>query len=289
MNSWPRVGLISASTFLLITAAACGTNSSNAARPQQAVETAYTSTMNAKTAQFNLKVDLQASSTSGSKESTAITGSGAVDFSTSDFEMTVNAPTGGATKIIESNGILYVQVPPAAESQIPGGKPWASINLNEIDESKLGKSFSQLASADADSPAQALQDLGSVSNQVTRFGTSTIGGMVTTEYRAQVDLNKVASKVEAKDGQKAAQKIQNEEKALGTNSIPVEVWVDSTNLVRQFQARLPLPPASSGATNGKGQETLTMTLSDFGAAVDVTPPPSGEVADITSQVMSESS
>lgn len=247
--------------------------------------TAYRTTVGAKTANFTLTEMTRSASTSGSSASATVTGSGAVDFSTGSFELHINAPSGGSEQVLETDGIAYIQVPPTARSQVSGNKPWASVNLDQVDEAKVGRTFAQLASVNSDSPTQLLAHLQAVSDNVTILGTDTVGGVSTAHYQATVDLNKEAGLVRTKSGAKAATLVTQEERALGTHTIPVDVWVDAKHLVRQFQTQVPVPPASSGAPAGSGTATVTMSFSSFGVPVSVGPPPTSEVTDITSEVI----
>jgi hypothetical protein len=246
------------------------------------VQAAYTATTNTKTATFRLDATIQAKSTSGSSQSATITGRGQVDFATKAFSLSLNAPSGGTIKILLAGGTQYLQVPAAARSQIPGHKAWVSVNLNRVSQAELGASFSQLASAGSDNPAQALAQLSAVSRGVSQAGHATVAGVPTTEYRAQVDLHKVAAKAQAREGSRAAQAIRQQIKALGTATVPVEVWIDAHYLARQIRYQTPVPAASTG---GSGKAVLTMTFPSFGAPVHLTPPPASQTADITNQVL----
>lgn len=282
-----RKQIAAVTVLVALGAAACGSSGSAVVQPLHVVQTAYTTTIKAKTANVTFTESIKSASTSGSSESSTVTGSGFVDLSSQGFELHVNAPSGGSEVVLETGGVEYIQVPPASQSQVPGNKPWVSVNLNQVDQAKVGKSFSQLASANSDNPTQALANLADVSDNVTKVGTATIGGAATTQYRATVDLTKEAANVTAKDGAKAGQAITQEAQSLGTHTLPVEVWVDANSLVRQVREEVPIPAASSGATNGSGAATLTMTFSDFGTQAALTPPPSSQVADITAQAVQQ--
>jgi hypothetical protein len=275
-------------TFLVaLGAAACGSSGPAVVEPLHVVQSAYITTLKAKTANVTFTESIKSASASGSNETSTVTGSGLVDLSNQGFELHVNAPSGGSEVVLETGGVEYVQVPPASQSQVPGNKPWVSVDLNQVAEAKLGKSFSQLASANSDNPTQVLANLAVVSDNVTNVGAATIDGTATTQYRATVDLTKEAVKVTAKDGAKAGQLITQEAQSLGTHTLPVEVWVDSNGLARQVEEEVPIPAASTGATNGSGSATLTMTFSNFGTPAILTPPPSSQVADITSQAVQQ--
>jgi hypothetical protein len=211
---------------------------------------AYTAITHAKTATFRLDATIRVKSAGGSSQSATITGRGQVDFATKAFSLSLNAPSGGTIKMLLVNGTEYLQVPAAARSQIPGHKAWVSVNLTIVSQARLGASFSQLASASNDNPAQALAQLSAVSRGVSTAGHATVAGMPTTEYRAQVDLHKVAAKAQAREGAKAAQAVRQQIKALGTATVPVDVWIDARHLARQirYQARSRPPAPAAPAT-----------------------------------------
>jgi hypothetical protein len=281
---------VAAATVVVVAfgAAACGSGGTTlSVGPAHIVETAYTTTLNAKTAKVAFTESMKATSTSGSSDSETITGSGLINLSNNGFQLTVNAPSGGTEEVLETSGVEYIQVPPAARSQVPGNKPWESINLNQLEEAKVGKSFSQLSSVNSDNPTQALSNLAQVSDNVTSVGASTIDGIATTQYRATINLTKEAAKVKTKDGARAALAITQEAQSLGTNTLPISVWVQANGLVSRFSEEIPIPAASTGATDGSGKATITMTFSDFGTPAPLTPPPSSQVADITAQAVQQ--
>jgi hypothetical protein len=264
-----------------------GTHSAAAGQSgaDQAVQAAYRSTAGEKSAVFRIDETINAAGASGSAENAAITGTGQADLASHAFALTMNVPVGGPVRMLESGGIEYVQVPAAQRGQVPGHKPWESVNINKVSEARLGTSLSQLSSAGTSDPAQALSQLSAVSSQVSKAGTATVAGVPVTGYRAQVSLSKLASQMQAKAGPQAAQAIRQEEQKLGA-SLPVQVWVDSSHLVRQIRFQVPLPSASGAS--GSGTATSTMTFTSFGGPVTITPPPASEVSDITSQVLQRS-
>lgn len=289
MYSTSRV--VAAGAVLVLAAAACGSSGGSGSGASgsslHAVQTAYQSTLDAKTAKVSFTESTQAHSSTGSSQTTTVTGSGVVDFPGHSFQLHVNAPSGGSIDVIETGGVAYTQVPAVARSQVPGHKPWVSVNLNKVSQAKLGASFSQLASLGSADPTKVLANLGQVSDHVTQAGTASIDGTNTTGYQAQVDLDKVAAQARAKAGPKAAQAIQQEEQSLGTHTLPVEVWVDPHGLIRRLSTQVPIPAASAGASNGSGKASLTMTFSDFGTSVHPSPPPASQTADITALLVQQ--
>lgn len=289
--SWHRrVGAAAVLTSVALVASACGSSgnassgNASSSSPSRAVDAAYTTTMKAKTARFSFTETAQGGSATGSS-SVSVSGKGEVDFSDNAFQMSINSPTGGTIKLLETKAMLYIEVPSSDRSQISEGKPWASVNLNQVDEDDLGKSFSQLASVMTDSPTDALSELQSVSKRVTKSGTATIDGVTTTGYKATVDLTKVAAKVKETEGGKAAQAITDEEKALGATTLPVEVWIDNKGMVRRYESKTATSSSATGSSASGTTATLTITLSDFGSAVHVTAPSAAQVANVTSKVI----
>lgn len=217
----------------------------------------------------------------------SVTGSGQTDFATRAYKLSINSPAGGSITALQTGGMEYVQVPAAERSQIPGHKPWVSINLNQVSQAKLGASMSQLSSVSSGNPAQALSQLSAVSGTVTRTGSATVDGVKTTVYRAKVNLDKVAAQAQAKAGAKAAQAIRHEEQALGTSILPIQVSIDGQHLIRQIHFQTPIPATGNGASTGKGTATATITFSRYGGPVQVSPPPASQTTDITSEVLQQ--
>ncbi len=120
---------------------------------------------------------------------------------------------------------------------------------------------------------------------MSKVGSATVAGVPVTEYRAEVSLEKVAARVQATAGARAAQAIRREISALGTATVPVNVWIDAHHLVRQMRFQIPVPPASRAG--GHGTAVGTVTFTSFGAPVNLTPPPASQTADLTSLVLQQ--
>jgi hypothetical protein len=294
MRSGAPVAAVAAITALATAGAVACSSSSHEGKAQatggsasatRTVQAAYTATTNAKTASYTLKGTVRPAGAGGSAPTETITGSGQVDFATRAFSGRLTVPSGGAVTILQVNGIEYLQVPAAARSQIPGHKPWISINLNKISQAKLGRSFAQLSSASSNNPSQVLSQLSGVSSSVTKARHVTLAGVPTTKYQARINLHRVAAKAQAKEGAKAAEAVRQEINALGTATIPVEVWIGPGSVIRQIRYHTPIPETSTGRQAGHGTAVLTMTFTRFGAPVHLTPPPASQTADITRDVL----
>lgn len=256
-------------------AAACGggsssssnTTSTSSGGSNSGVETAYTSTVNTKSANLALNIGV----TQPGHAPVNITGSGAASFATDQSEFSLNIPQAGTFQIRLVGGTLYLMVP-AQDQAATGGKPWASVDLSSLQEGN--STVPGLGSGSSD-PSQILGYLQGVSTSVTNLGSATIRGVQTTHYRLTVDLNKAAQA----NPQDAAQ-YQKLLSQIHTSTLPMEVWTDSSNRVNQLRVEIPVPAGTSGTTTA-GSVTLTLQLFNFGVPVNVAAPPPNEVGTLS--------
>jgi hypothetical protein len=287
--------IASAAAGLTVVLAGCGTVGSAAPAkkspaPLSVVLTAYTHTIGARTAKVALN-ETVSESVKGSTKRVSVSGTGAVDFSSQNGEYSFSDPTVGTFAVRFISPELYLQLPSGLRSQLPTGKSWAEIDLNTVAESKLGESLSQLSDS-SQASTQTLSYLQAVSSTgITTVGSRTIRGAATTEYKASIDLTKVAAQKSPQE-QAAVQTLETE---LHTSTMPVQVWLDAQGLVRQIAYQLNLTSATStsvsmGSTNATTPSSFTATIDyyDFGAAVNVSAPPAGQVDNVTSQALAAS-
>jgi hypothetical protein len=78
-------------------------------------------------------------------------------------------------------------------------------------------------------PSKMLEYLRAVS-KVEEKGSDTLRGMPTTHYEARIQLDKVADKVSPE----AARAFEQLSTRLGTDEIPIDVWVSNDGLVRKL-------------------------------------------------------
>ena len=107
-------------------------------------------------------------------------------------------------------------------------------------------------------------------------GKSWLHEKLPSGYSASLGFGKAA----AKRGIPAAD-IAALEKALGTNTFPVDLWIDSQGAARRMQFHSPLPKTTATSAAGQsGELTETLDLYDFGVPVAVKAPPAGQVAEL---------
>lgn len=293
-RSLGRLGGVVAGAAVVAMGAAVAVPGAGAATPTsaaRAIRSAYGSMRHAQTSDVTFTESRSTAGSHGSRASETVTGSGEADFATHSFELTLNSPSGGTEQLIDTGGVLYLKVPPAAASKVPGGRPWVSLDLAQIAATK-GSTAESAARLVSDSPDQAVSSLAAVTNRVSKVGTTKIDGSKVTEYRTSVSLKKLATTSGATPAA-----IKQEEAALHTTTVPLKVWTSKT-YVRRMAIEVPI---ASTATNGStsntsssstgsntssagsktvGHATVTITFTKIGAPVHITAPPSTQVASL---------
>lgn len=119
-------------------------------------------------------------------------------------------------------------------------------------------------------PSQMLKYLRATSD-IDEVGEDTVRGVATTHYKARIQIDKIADRVPA-DTARALRQLST---TLGTNEIPMDVWVDDDSLVRRVKMDWHPP-------NG-GTFIATMDLFDFGD-VDIDVPAKSETTDLSTML-----
>ena len=164
---------------------------------------------------------------------------------------------------------IYIQSPTSADT-------WYRASTAAF-ASSASAGGASLGSGD---PAQTLASLRAAGSVIDE-GSQTIGAVATTHYRALVDLGRYTLDAAPAQRANAARYAQLLERLTGSATLPVDVWIDASNLVRRIQIDLPLNIRSVHL-----DETITMNLFDYGPQAAALPP-AGQVTDITGQVSSQ--
>jgi len=154
---------------------------------------------------------------------------------------------------------VYVQIP-----SLGGG--WERIALGANGSSQA------VSGADVEQTIGFLRSVGTVST----VGTETIDRVQTTHYHAVIDVDRLASALPLSSGSTDAAGLSALSHALGGSGLPLDVWVDAQDRVRQLTMSMPLNTGSSSL-----QFSMTMKLSDYGPQAVVAAPP-GQVTDLGS-------
>jgi hypothetical protein len=170
---------------------------------------------------------------------------------------------------------IYMKSPVFA-SKLPDGKEWFSYDL-----AKAGKQIgigdpTQFSQGD---PMEAVNNLRATSDRVERVGTEDVRSVSTTHYRAKVELRKVPDLLPAAQREEARKSIDHLIELTGTDSYPVEVWIDRHHMVRRTRMSMDM---KVGQTGRKMKMDMTVEMFDFGRKPQPKAPPADKVYDATS-------
>jgi hypothetical protein len=228
-------------------AAGCGTTVARVQPSQGTLAAAVT-----KTGTQSVRIAVTLAAKSHVPASFAITG--AFDFARSRGTLTMRAPIGLTELFVPPKAFVKFTGAGASGMPLPRGKTWVEFDA--------ASSFGPFA-VDTN-PGDLLASLTAIAGSVRKLGTGTVRGVPVTEYQVNIDPAKAAAKVPSGRRASFSQMFQS----LGKAAIPVDVWVDGQNLVRQFQLSLP-------------QLTVTIDFYDFGVPVKVSAPPAAQVANLS--------
>ena len=114
----------------------------------------------------------------------------------------------------------------------------------------------------------SLDALRGVKGDVKRVGSDKVRGTRATHYRVTIDADQAVNS--APEGQR--DEVRNSIGALGSKTIPADVWVDGKGRLRKVRLHV---AASSTTTKG----LVAFEFFDLGARVNVEAPPANEVVD----------
>jgi hypothetical protein len=244
---------------------ACGGGETS---PEAAVAEAATKTEEAGSARIVFTGGL-----TGSEGSFTIVGRG--EFANQRGRMTVDLFGAGgdsaSMQMIFDGLVIYMKFPPGLGAELLGGKSWVKMDLEALGKQQ-GIDLGELTQFGQTNPTQSLRFLQGASDDFEELGEEEVRGVGTTHYRGTVDLRKAAEQISESARSTAERLIE----LMGVSKLPFEVWIDDEDLTRRIKYEQPLPAAA-------GQDasmTLTMDFFDFGVAVDVEPPPAGDVVDL---------
>jgi hypothetical protein len=186
---------------------------------------------------------------------------------------------GGSTLRLEElvdGTTVYVKLPPAIASKLPGGRPWMKVDLAKA--SGIA-GFSSLANNPVSSdPSQFLSYLRATSGHVSKQGNEVVNGVQTTHYRATISLDRVPDTLPSASRKGAKQAVSSIEQLTGLKQLPVDAWIDANNLIR----RMRLSFAESVAPSVKLNIGMTMDFVKYGPQPKTRFPSADQVSDASS-------
>jgi hypothetical protein len=159
---------------------------------------------------------------------------------------------------------------PLFGSALPDGKTWLHVDF-AAQGKKLGIGDpTQFGQSD---PSETVSNLQATSDRVERVGKESVRGTPTTHYRAKIEMRKLPALVPAARRAAARQSIQKLIQLTGTDSYPIDVWVDQHQLVRRtrYTMDMKLPPQ-----NQHMHVDITTEMYDFGPKPKAQRPPANE-------------
>lgn len=230
------------------------------------------------TDQGTAKMAMTMDMTGGAQDIT-INAEGAVDFESQAASMTMDlgalgAQSGmGKIEMLTEGTTVYMKFPNAQQLGIPTA--WVKMDLEAMTGLQGMESLSQINNND---PSKQMEMLRGVSDDIEEVGTEDVRGTETTHYTATIDVDKALE--ELPEDAQASFKKQYE--TMGLDTLPVEIWLDGDGLLRRQKVSVDLSNVEGAAAVG-GQAPTAMVMDmefyDFGAEVNVEPPPANEVTD----------
>lgn len=154
---------------------------------------------------------------------------------------------------------------------LTGTSGWLSVTPED-----MGMASSTFGlGATTDDPAQLLETLRGVADEVTPTGDEEIRGVATTGYRATVDLDRALQAMPADQREAMAPMLEQIDGSLG--EMPVDVWIDADGLARRLRMDMGgLLAKAMGPAGGGGRASVTIDFFDYGEAIEVTVPDASE-------------
>ena len=177
---------------------------------------------------------------------------------------------------VQDGAVMYVKLPGALATSVPGlaGRPWIKMDLAKL--SGIPGLSSMMSNPTMSDPTQMLRYLRAGSDGVTNEGQERVDGIATTHFRAQLNLDRLTAGLPSAEQGAVHAALSRLEQAVSVHDFPIDVWIDSSQLVRRVVMSLAL----SSPTGQAFQETVTADLTDYGAQRRPSPPPADQVQDI---------
>jgi len=209
---------------------------------------------------------------------------GRVTFDLASLLGLAGAPQGtpGELEMRFGGGTVYAKPPKLDQLEIPGGKPWVSLELPKL-AGALGLPTRGLGKLFTLEPAAQLRALKAAKN-LKEVGKEDVGGAQTTHYRGTLRLSDFAAtlapaeRAEVEKGIKRLEQLGGQSNGNLDEPVPVDLWIDEDGVTRKMLAETKLP-AQNGQPGGTIKQSYV--LSDFGVVLDAEPPAAQDTYDAT--------
>ncbi|MFB7665048.1 hypothetical protein ACFC1R_14005 [Kitasatospora sp. NPDC056138] len=204
--------------------------------------------------------------TESAEKKAVFNGSGGYDYVNRIGKLEISVPPGAATtgKIVEVvlPGTVYLQ---NSGAKIPEGK-WVRLDVRQLPDGNL-------VSSGATDPASAAGALRGV-QKADLVGTETVGGLELKHYKGTLDLAKAADATGGRGGDGLRMAAQT----FTVKEVPYEVWLDGQGRLHKVVETFSFAGVA-GSKEAKDQVKVvsTVSLGEFGAAVDATEPGASDI------------
>lgn len=205
----------------------------------------------------------------GGGENSRVTFDGSFDFKNRAGEYSVDAAAiglqgSGKVRTLVAGGVLYLSL-----DALEGGDPSSTPDLAGKKWLKLDPQvFGGGGEIGQSDPNGSLDALKGAKGDVKRVGSEKVRGTSTTRYRVDIDAEQAVNSAP----EEQRDEVRNSIAALGSRTIPADVWVDGKGRLRKVRLRV---AASASKTKG----SVAFEYFDLGARVNVEAPPASEVVD----------
>lgn len=231
--------------------------------PVERLQAAQQKMLDAGSAAFTIEQSFEGEPVSGQK----IVIDGVLSFADRLGRATITMADGRAEALFIGDA-TYFRLPLG-----PQPTPWIRLDRQDIE------SFSGLSGI-SDDPSRNLDLLDGIVGDVEEVGEEDVRGEPTTHYRFTIDLQQAVEKAPPDK----RETVRQQAALLGGGQLPMEVWLDGKGrIARQtFAIDLSKVKLPTGGALPEGLDVTTRTAieyHDFGAKVDVKPPPDNQVTD----------
>jgi hypothetical protein len=175
------------------------------------------------------------------------------------------------------NRTLFLKLDPAEKAELKTDKNWGSVDLDSKDPQTKAFGKAMVRSFEMGDPAKQLE-LVEKTGRIVRSEQTQLNGVPVNHYFVEFDVKKQID-LFLGDDVPADQRAKIEKRLEGKDlQVPAEMWFNAEQLPLKLTMDLTSFMKSAGNTPD-GEVKSTYTYSDWGASVDVTPPPADEVGD----------
>ena len=262
-----RIAVLLALAAALL-AGACGSGGGDAA---ERVRAAADRTLAEGSARVALNLTFSISAVSAD-----VSGEGVVDLDQRRGSFTLDLGSlgmglGGEVEAVLDRGGIFVKAP----AVLGGGKPWLKVDLAALG-AQLGVDIGALGGLQSADLSQALAFLERGASGMAKVGSERVRGADTTHYRGTLDLGQVAADLP----EDARASVDAAVAALGTMTVPADVWLDGDGRMRKVRLAVESGPKGAPATGA-----IEFELYDFGVQADVAVPPADQVSDLLATIL----